>query len=65
MHCISCGMNMRYLGMGPDGRQYFECHQDSCEHQRKPLCRWWESGTDFQVEFVAELGLLPRLVRAA
>ena len=53
MHCISCGMNMLYLGMDEDGRQYFECHQASCERQGKPLRRWWESGTDFQAEFVA------------
>jgi hypothetical protein len=53
MHCTSCGMNMLYLGIDQDGRQYFQCQQNSCEHQRKPLLRWWESGTDFQAEFVA------------
>ena len=52
MRCTSCGMNMPYLGMDQEGKQYFECHQDGCEHQHKLLRRWWESGTDFQVEFV-------------
>jgi hypothetical protein len=55
MRCTSCGMNLQSLGMDHEGKQYFECHQDGCEHQRKLLRRWWESGTDFQAEFVAEL----------
>jgi hypothetical protein len=44
-------MNMQYLGIDREGRQYFSCPQDGCERQHKSLRRWWESGTDFQIEF--------------
>jgi hypothetical protein len=52
MPCKSCGLNMRYLGTDQEGKQYFECHQDSCERQYKPMRRWWESGTAFHEEEV-------------
>jgi hypothetical protein len=53
MCCTSCGISMRYLGRDQEGKQYFECHQEGCEHQYKRFRRWWESGTDFQAELVA------------
>jgi hypothetical protein len=43
---------MQYLGTDHEGRQYFECHQDGCERQHKPIRRWWESGTSFHEEDV-------------
>jgi hypothetical protein len=43
---------MRYLGTDDEGKQYFECHQDGCERQYKPIRRWWESGTSFHEEDV-------------
>jgi hypothetical protein len=52
MYCPSCEMSMHYVGMDREGRQYFKCSQDGCIHQHKPMRRWWESGTDFQREFV-------------
>jgi hypothetical protein len=52
MPCTSCGISMRYLGADQEGKQYFECHQDGCPRRHKLMCRWWESGTDFQVEEV-------------
>jgi hypothetical protein len=52
MRCTSCNVHLTYLGTDRDGQQYFECRHDGCDRQHKPLCRWWESGTDFQLESV-------------
>jgi hypothetical protein len=50
MRCKSCGIHLRYLGTDDEGKQSFECHQDGCERQYKPIRRWWESGTSFHEE---------------
>jgi hypothetical protein len=52
MSCTSCGIRMRYLGADQEGKQCFECRQDGCPRRHTRMCRWWESGTDFQVEEV-------------
>ncbi len=52
MPCSSCGVTMRDLGVNPEGKQYFECHQDGCHRRYTLVARWWESGTSFHVEDV-------------
>jgi len=52
MSCESCGTNMQYLGRDGEGTQLFTCEQPTCKDQHKQIRRWWESGTDFQIESV-------------